>query len=77
MKQNITISLDKDLIRKARIIAVQRRISISGMLAEELKRIVDDTESYERAEAKALEHLDTGFRLGVGIPVSREDLHER
>jgi len=36
MKQNITISLDKDLIRKVRVLAAQRETSMSRMLADEL-----------------------------------------
>ena len=77
MKQNITLSLDKDLVRKARILAVQRSTSVSAMIAAELARLVEQTERYEKARRRALAHLDKGLHLGGQGPVSREELHER
>ncbi len=50
MKQNVTVSLDKDLIRKARIIAAQRHSSISRLLADEPAHIVEREDAYERAK---------------------------
>ena len=39
MKQNITLSLEKELITKAKIIAAQKSSSVSKMLAEELRKV--------------------------------------
>jgi hypothetical protein len=77
MKQNITLSLDKELIKKARIIAAQKETSITRMLAEELKQLVDKEEKYQRAKIKAITQLNTGFHLGGKIIATREELHER
>ena len=77
MKQNITLSLDKDLIKKAKILAAQRQTSISRMLSEELQKIIADSKEYDWAKRRALNHLTKGFHLGGKITVSREDLHER
>jgi hypothetical protein len=77
MKQNITLSLDKELIKKARIIAAQKETSITRMLAEELKQLVDKEEKYRRAKIKAIVQLNTGFHLGGEIIATREELHER
>jgi len=77
MKQNITLSLDKDLIKKAKILAAQRQTSISRMLSEELQKIIADSKEYDRAKRRALNHLNKGFHLGGKITVSREELHER
>lgn len=76
MKQNITLSLDKDLIQKARLLAVKRQISISGMLSKELERMVEEAQRYETARKKAIANLDTGFSLGA-VKVHRDELHER
>lgn len=76
MKQNITLSLDKELLQRLRIIAAKRSTSVSGMLSDELCRIVERSEQYERAKRQALATLDTGFHLG-GTPATREALHER
>ena len=77
MKQNITLSLEKDLIKKAKILSAKRQTSISQMLGQELKKIVLDVEEYERAKRRAIAHLKTGFHMGGKILSSREELHER
>ncbi len=77
MKQNITLSINKDLIKKAKILAAQKQTSISGMLSQELQNILDDSEEYELFKRKALININQGFHLGGKILVSREELHER
>jgi len=54
MKQNITISVEKSLLRKARALAAQRGASISAMLAQELLRIADRESEYALARRRAL-----------------------
>ena len=76
MKQNITLSIDPALIRRARVLAAGRNTSVSKMLAEELERLVDTAESYDRARRKAMTLLKRGFRFG-GRPAGREALHDR
>ncbi|NPV04861.1 MAG: hypothetical protein HPY67_09030 [Syntrophaceae bacterium] len=76
-KQNITLSLDKDVIRKARLLSARRSTSISRLLSEELERLVRDHERYEQAQKSALAALRKGFHLG-GKPLARRDeLHDR
>lgn len=77
MKQNLTISLDRQTIRKAKILAALRDTSISGLLAQQIEILVGEEEAYERAERQALALLDEGFSLGGRRPASREELHER
>ncbi|HYL10766.1 MAG TPA: DUF6364 family protein [Candidatus Acidoferrales bacterium] len=77
MKQNITISLDRQTIRKAKILAAKQGTSISGLLAGQIETLVGEEESYDRAERQALALLDKGFHLGGRIRASRDDLHER
>ncbi len=77
MKQNVTISLDRQTIRKAKIVAARRDTSISGLLARQLEILVGEEEAYEHAERQAVALLEEGFHLGGGVRVSREELHER
>ena len=76
-KRNLTISLSRDVIRKARILAARRETSISGLVAQEIEAMVGNEEAYERARRHALGLLEQGFHLGGVIQVRREDLHER
>ena len=77
MKQNITLSVDKDLIKKGKVIAAQSDTSVSKMLSEQLKQLVEDNEQYETAKRSALQTLKKGYRLGGKITWKREDLYER
>jgi predicted transcriptional regulator len=76
-KQNVTISLSKDLLKKAKILAARRETSISGLLAQEIEFLVGNEEAYERARRQAMALLDEGFHLGGLIRASRDELHER
>jgi hypothetical protein len=76
MKQNITLSIDKQLIQKARVIAARRGSSVSRMLADELAQLVSDSERYEQSRIQAIADLELGMDLGVQ-KVSRDELHER
>jgi hypothetical protein len=76
-KQNVTISLSRDVLRKAKILAAKRDTSISGLLAQEIEVLVGQEEAYGRAERDALALLEHAFHLGGTRRVSREELHER
>jgi hypothetical protein len=76
-KQNVTISLDRQTVQKAKVVAARRSTSISGLLAHQIEILVGEEEAYERAERQAMALLDQGFHLGGGIRASREELHER
>ena len=77
MKQNITISLEHQMLRKAKILAAKHGTSISGLLAEQIEVLVGEEEAYEQAERQALALLDQGFHMGGMIRASRDELHER
>lgn len=76
-KQNVTISLSQQTLRKAKILAARRETSISGLLSEQVELLVGEDEAYDHAERQALELLDRGFRLGGVIRATREEWHER
>jgi hypothetical protein len=77
VKRNLTIAIETDLVKKARLIAARRETSLSRMLAEELRRLVAEDEGYDRARRKAVAHLRSGFALGGRIASTREQWHER
>lgn len=77
MKRNLTIAIETDLVKKARVIAARRETSLSRMLAEELRRLVSEDERYDHARRKAVEHLRSGFALGGKVTSTREQWHER
>jgi hypothetical protein len=76
-KQNVTVSLSEDTIRKAKVLAAKRSTSISGLLAEQIELIVGEDEAYERAKRQALALLDAPLKMGGKITATRDSLHER
>ncbi|MBU0575732.1 MAG: hypothetical protein KJ704_05750 [Proteobacteria bacterium] len=77
MKQNITINLDKDLIRAGKLIAAQQGTSLNRMLRLELERIIRNAKQYDTAKQKAIAAMNEGFHSGRDRYPSRDELHER
>ena len=77
MKSNITLKLDADLLREARVLAAEEDTSISAMLAAKLEQIVRDRKTYQRARKRALARLREGMDLRWTPPKSRDEIHER
>jgi hypothetical protein len=77
--QNVTLSIPKDILRKAKILAVNRNTSLSGLLTQTLTELVAHQESYEQARLHNLPLLKNGFNLGTNghINWKREEIHER
>lgn len=79
LRQNVTLSLPKNLIRQAKSVALRRHKSLSEFLRESLEDTVEEASGYKKAMERQLKLMRTGFDLGTGgcLSVSREELHER
>lgn len=77
MKTNVTLKIDSDLLREARIMAAEQDSSISALLAGQLEKAVKERKNYEKAKRQALALLRKGFDLRYKPPASRDELHER
>lgn len=78
-KQNITLSLPKALLKKAKTLAVINERSLSDILRETLEEKVKEESGYQRAKERQIALMKKGFDLGTKgkIAASREELHER
>ena len=76
-RQNVTVSLTRETLRKAKVLAAQRGTSISGLLAAQIEILVGEDEAYAHAEKRAREQMARGFDMGARPRVSRDELHER
>ncbi len=54
-KANLTLQLDADVIRRARIVAAKRGTSVSALVARELDALVDREDRYEDARRRAVD----------------------
>lgn len=77
MKANITLKIEADLLREARVLAAEEGTSISALLASRLEQLVRERTGYNQARRRALARLRTGFDLHWTPPRSRDELHER
>jgi hypothetical protein len=77
MKTNVTLKLDADLLKEARVVAAEEGRSISALLTDRLESIVRDRKTYDKARRRALARLRDGLDLQWTPPTSRDELHER
>lgn len=77
MKRNVTLSLEQKLISQGKKIASRKETTLSRLVGDYLKQVVDDEKAYESSKKKALGLLKTGFHWGGKIPCTRDELHAR
>jgi hypothetical protein len=77
MNQRITISMDAEVLRRARVTAARRGLSLSALLREQLEYLAELDERYEVAHNTALDWMERGASLGVGARPHRDELHDR
>jgi hypothetical protein len=75
-KTNLTISVDKGLLRSIKIIAAQRDTSVTALLTEMMEARAKQDDDYERAKKRAIARMNKGWDLHF-TPVPRDELHER
>jgi metal-responsive CopG/Arc/MetJ family transcriptional regulator len=78
-RQNVTLSLPKSLLKKAKVIAAKKEKSLSELLKEAIEEKVMEDTGYKKARDRQLRLLRKGLNLGTNgrIAFSREDLHAR
>jgi hypothetical protein len=73
--RNVTVTLEEDVARWARIEAARRDTSVSRLLGEFLKERMSAQESYDLAMRRALERKP--FLHAWGRYLTREEAHDR
>lgn len=76
-KHNITVAIDRELLKRARGVAAKRGCSVSALLAGELQELVAGEQEYEAAQRRARALMSTGLSLGGVKMVDRDAIHER
>jgi len=75
-KTNLTLQLDEEVIRRARVVAAKRGTSVSALVARELDGLVEQDARYEEAWRRAEELLGHAVARG-GRSWRRDELHGR
>lgn len=75
-RTNLTLQLDTEVIRRARIVAAKRGTSVSALAAAQLMELVDEEERVEQARGRAEAILKKAVPRG-GRSWTRDELHDR
>jgi hypothetical protein len=73
--RNVTVTLEEEVARWARVYAARRDRSVSRVLAEMLKERMVEEDGYDKAMQRALSRK--AFLKTNGRYSSREELHDR
>ena len=84
-KANLTLRLDKDVIRRIRIRAAEQGVSISAAVAAKFEEPAESTflvtridpKSYEAAMKRAIALMNKGLPGKWEKPLTRDEMHER
>lgn len=77
MKTNLTIRIDEELAREAKVLAARRGSSVSRLVAEQLEELTRRDSAYEAARVRAEARLREGYDLRWSPAASRDELHDR
>ncbi|HJP75655.1 MAG TPA: DUF6364 family protein [Pseudonocardiaceae bacterium] len=76
--RNVTIQLDEDLIRAAKALAATKGMSLSALVAQDLREKISAQGRYQRAMATALESMAEAAGSNRTAPVwTRDELYDR
>ena len=74
---NLTLKLNRDLLRAVKVAAAEKGTSISAVVTAKLEEFVNEKHAYEKARKRALARMKKGWALGWEKPKSRDELHDR
>jgi hypothetical protein len=80
VEMNVTLSIDDELVKTVRKIAIDHDTTLTAMVREYLERVAAEDAAYgkRRAEREALERAFSQCQFPMGTHSwKREDLHER
>ena len=77
--QNVTLSLPRALLKRAKRLAADEDTSMSALMAQALARLIDERHHFSGARRRSLGAMKTGASLGTGGQArwTRAELHER
>ena len=73
----ITIRIDEETARQAKVLAAKRGTSLSQLVAKQLQDMLKADLRFDRARSRALKRLRRGYDLHWTPPAERDELHDR
>jgi len=78
-KQNITLSLPKEILKKGKMLAAKKGISLNELIRELLQTTSENEEGYRISADRQIKRMKGGIPLGTKGKISwqRGELHQR
>jgi len=78
-KQNITLSLPREILKKGKMLAAKKGISLNELVRELLQMTAENEEGYHTSADRQIKRMKEGMALGTKgkIPWQRDELYQR
>lgn len=74
---NVTLSIDEENLRQARILALQKGTSLNALIREFVKDYIAGHKQYQQVTGRILRQAEQSPYSSGGRKWTREELHER
>jgi hypothetical protein len=78
-KQNITLSLPREILKKGKMLAAKKGVSLNELVRELLQANTENEEEYQASAERQIKRMKEGIRLGTKGKISwkRDQLYQR
>jgi predicted DNA-binding protein len=78
-KQNITLSLPREILKKGKMLAAKKGISLNELVRELLQVNTENEEEYQSSAHRQIKRMKEGSQLGTKGKISwkRDELYQR
>jgi hypothetical protein len=78
-KQNITLSLPREILKKGKMLAAKKGISLNELVRELLQMTAENEEGYRISADRQIKRMRGGIPLGTKGKIcwQRDELHQR
>ena len=73
-KQNLTMQLDSETVRRAEVIAAERGLSMSALVSQLIEQLIAADERYKRSRKAALHMMADVSRHASELDTAAKDL---
>jgi len=78
-KQNITLSLPREILKKGKVLAARKGISLNELVRELLQANTENDGEFQASAERQIKRMKEGIQLGTKgkIAWKRDQLHQR
>ena len=74
---NVTLSIDEDILKQARILALQQDTSVNAVIREFLKNYIASAQRYQLITERIIQQAERSQFNSNGRKWTRDELYER